>query len=156
MLFIVPVEPIRALNPSQLSKRTALLQGGSIRRDPRWSRTVRGVTALTRMSVAHVKLNSYLNLPARPGRWTTIDSPVAGKVVRQSRFPVQFTPTSRSGASDPPPAVRLPVDHKRSPDFSARTGGCSRPVKPACGLPGLHKPCAHVSLPDTRSVHNRM
>src|SRR5258706_15831183 len=50
MLFNVPVEPIRALNPSQLSKRTALLRDGSVRQDPRWSRTVRGVTALTRIT----------------------------------------------------------------------------------------------------------
>ncbi len=50
MLFNIPVEPIRALNPSQLIKRTALLWDGSVRQDPRWSRTVRGVTALTRRS----------------------------------------------------------------------------------------------------------
>ncbi len=133
-----------------------LLRDGYVGRDPRRSRTARGVTALTRMSVAHVKLNRYPNLPARPRRWTTIDSPVAGKVVRQSRLSSSVTPTSRSGASDPPPTVRLPVDHNRSPDFSARTGGRSRPVKPARGLPELHKLWARVSLPDTRSVHDRM
>src|SRR5258706_2112880 len=78
MMFNVPVEPIRALNPSQLSKRTALLRGGYVGRDPRRSRTARGVTALTRMSVAHVKLNSYPVPPERPRRWTTIDSPEPG------------------------------------------------------------------------------
>src|SRR5258706_10600722 len=87
MMFNVPVEPIRALNPSQLSKRTILLRNGYVGRDPRRSRTARGVTALTRMSVAHVKLNRYPFPPARPRRWTTIDSPVAGKVVRQSPAP---------------------------------------------------------------------
>src|SRR5258706_14606310 len=57
MLFNVPVKLIRALNPSQLSKRTALLRDGYVGRDPRRSRTARGVTALTRVSVTHVKLN---------------------------------------------------------------------------------------------------
>src|SRR5258706_16397925 len=47
-MFNVPIEPIRALNPSQLSKRTGLLRDGYIGQDPRRSRTVRGVTALTR------------------------------------------------------------------------------------------------------------
>src|SRR5258706_57015 len=56
MLFNVPIEPIRALNPSQLSKRTALLWDGYIGQDPRRSRTARGVTALTRKSVAHSKV----------------------------------------------------------------------------------------------------
>ncbi len=45
------------MNPSQLCKRTALLRDGYVGRDPRRSRTARGVTALTRISVAHVKLN---------------------------------------------------------------------------------------------------
>ncbi len=48
LMFNVPVELIRALNPSQLSKRTALLQDGYVGQDPRRSRTARGVTAVTR------------------------------------------------------------------------------------------------------------
>ncbi len=51
MMFNVPVKPERALNPPQLSKRTALKRDGSTRQDPRRSRTVRGVTAFTRISV---------------------------------------------------------------------------------------------------------
>ncbi len=51
MMFNVPVEPERALNPTQLSKQTALKWDGSIRQDPRQSKTVRGVSAFTRISV---------------------------------------------------------------------------------------------------------
>src|SRR5258706_5573031 len=117
MLFNVPVKPIRALNPSQLCKRTALLQDGYVGRDPRQSRTARGVTALTHKSVAHTKFKqdpppasfpengtssrlrtNLIDQPEAPC-WTTIDSPVAGKVVRQSPHPAQFTRTSRSGHS---------------------------------------------------------
>jgi len=39
--------PSRALNPSQLSKRTNRLWDRYVGQDPRWSRTARGVTALT-------------------------------------------------------------------------------------------------------------
>ncbi len=49
-MFNVPVEPVRALNPSQLCKRTAHLRDGYIGQDPRRSRTVRGVAALTRIT----------------------------------------------------------------------------------------------------------
>src|SRR5258706_12057404 len=66
MLFNVPIEPIRALNPSQLSKRTALLWDGYIGQDPRRSRTARGVTTLTRKSVALSKVKqSHPHNPSR-------------------------------------------------------------------------------------------
>src|SRR5258706_8134952 len=73
MLFNVPVEPERALNPPQLSKRMTLIQDRSNRQDPRWSRTVRGVTAITCNQYnphaakqrtggdSHTALVSYLN-----------------------------------------------------------------------------------------------
>ncbi len=51
MMFNVPIKPERPLNPPQLSKRMALIRDGSNRQDPRWSRTVRGLTAITRNSV---------------------------------------------------------------------------------------------------------
>src|SRR5258706_4008117 len=54
-------------------------------------------------------------------RWTTIDSPVAGKVVHQSPHPAQFTPTSRSGTRDSPFVACLPVDPGRSPGQKKRT-----------------------------------
>ncbi len=71
MLFNVPVEPERALNPPQLCKRTALLQDGSIRQDPRRSRTVRGVTALTRDMDTHTEpINTHLRRLPRVRRAT--------------------------------------------------------------------------------------
>src|SRR5258706_10268058 len=66
MLFNIPIEPIRALNPSQLCKRTALLRDGYVGQDPRRSRTIRGVTALTRKSVAHSKVKQ--SHPRNPSR----------------------------------------------------------------------------------------
>src|SRR5258706_16339474 len=49
-MFNVPIELIRASNPSQLCKRTGLSRDGYVGRDPRRSKTARGVTALTRKS----------------------------------------------------------------------------------------------------------
>src|SRR5258706_13260914 len=66
MLFNVPVEPERALNPPQLSKRMTHLRDRYLGQDPRRSRTTRGVTACTRKSVTHPPLNNApLCEPAR-------------------------------------------------------------------------------------------
>ena len=87
MLFNIPVEPERALNPPQLSKRTALLRDRYIRQDPRRSRTVKGVTALSCKSVTLSQLNNTIPWNTQT-RWTPVDSLMAGKVVRQS--PTRF------------------------------------------------------------------
>jgi len=87
MLFNVPVEPERALNPPQLSKRTALLWDRYVGQDPRRSRTVKGVTALSCKAVALSQLNSTVPWTTQT-RWTPVDSLMASKVVRQS--PTRF------------------------------------------------------------------
>jgi len=87
MLFNIPVEPERALNPPQLSKRMALLWDRYIGWDPRWSRTVKGVTALSCKAVALSQLNSTIPWTTQT-RWTPVDSSMAGKVVCQS--PTRF------------------------------------------------------------------
>jgi len=69
MLFNVPVEPERALNPPQLSKQTALLRDRYAGRDPRRSRTVKGVTALSCKAVALSQLNSTVPWTTQT-RWT--------------------------------------------------------------------------------------
>src|SRR5258706_7957950 len=49
----------KGIESPRLSKRTALKRDRYIRQDPRWSRTVRGVTAFTRkISRTHNLLNS--------------------------------------------------------------------------------------------------
>ena len=138
-MFNVPVEPIRALNPSQLSKRMALLRDGSIRRDPRWSRTARGVTALTRMSLAHVKLNrthlrqlprersnmtgwgqtpstnhTLLVGPPSTHQWPARLYARAAIQLSSRTHPVQAT-------QDSPFVARLPVDPERIPGQKKRT-----------------------------------
>ncbi len=87
LLFNVPVEPERALNPPQLSKRTALLRDRYVGQDPRRSRTVKGVTALSCKSVTLSPLNNTVPWTTQT-RWTPVDSSMAGKVVRQS--PTRF------------------------------------------------------------------
>ena len=62
LLFNVPVERQRALNPDQLSKRTALKWSRSIGQDPRRSRTVRGVTALTCYSGTRFLLKQWAGI----------------------------------------------------------------------------------------------
>ena len=82
-MFNVPIKPERALNPSQLSKWTILLRDRLVGQDPRRSRTVKGVTVLTRKSVSLFLLNNTAPRTSQIS-WTLIDSSMAGKVVRQS------------------------------------------------------------------------
>src|SRR5258706_16322235 len=86
MLFNVPVKPERALNPPQLSKRTILLRDRYVGQDPRWSRTVKGVTVLTCKSVSLLLLNNTAPRTSQIS-WTPIDSLMASKVVCQSSTP---------------------------------------------------------------------
>src|SRR5258706_1500378 len=88
MLFNIPVKPERALNPPQLSKRTALLWDRYVGQDPRRSGTMKGVTVHTCKSVSLLLLNNTAPLKLiSQTRWTSIDSSMAGKVVRQSSPP---------------------------------------------------------------------
>ncbi len=66
MMFNVPVEPERALNPPQLSKRTARLQNRYPGQDPRRSRTAKGSNCPHPRTNSHPLLNNAtLCKPAR-------------------------------------------------------------------------------------------
>src|SRR5258706_12646285 len=86
MMFNIPVEPERALNPPQLSKQTILLWDRYVGQDPRRSRTVKGVTGLTCKSVSLQLLNNTAPRTSQIS-WTPINSLMASKVVRQSSTP---------------------------------------------------------------------
>src|SRR5258706_636427 len=154
MLFNVPIEPERALNPPQLCKRTALLQDGSIRQDPRRSRTVRGVTALTRDMDTHTEpINTHLRRlprvrratkqaeeePHRPIQMHLVGPPSTHQWPVRLYARVQLQLGTRSTCHN---EAHLPVDSERSlavereglagtSKADLHTRGTSRPLQPS-------------------------
>src|SRR5258706_9183011 len=104
ILFNVPVEPERALNPPQLSKRTTRLRDRYLGQDPRRSRTARGVTACTRKSVTHPLLN---NAPLRePARLVGPPSTCQWPARLYARAPLQLRAHRARRLTGVPPSLR--------------------------------------------------